>query len=152
MAQVIDSKKKKLSLQEIVQISAANTESEYTPEQVMGAFLKELTMPGSIVMQIGNTLFVAHRSEQDPKVAMMRGLNADTPQNYMENSEEFAKTAYKDYKIQTIVSDFTDPALAKIFAYVGRNKPKDMGYKLQRSADGKTYRAIAKLGPDFKDK
>lgn len=152
MAQIVDSKQQKLGLQEIVKIAAQNTESEYTPEQVMGALLKELTMPNSIVVQIGNTAFVAHRTEKDPTVAMMRGLNADTPQNYMENSEEFAKVAYNSYKIDTIVSDFTDPSLINIFAYVGRNKPKDMGYQVQKSKDGKMYRVTAKLGPDLGNK
>lgn len=152
MAQFVDSSQQKLGMQEILEIAAENTNSQYTKEQVFGALLKELTMPNSIIVQIGNTLFVAHRAEKDPGTVMMRGLNADTPQNYLTNSEQFADVAYKKYHIDTLVSDFTDPALLNIFSYVGRKKPKNMGFQVQRSTDGKTYRVIAKLGKPRKAK
>ena len=149
MAQLVDSSQQKLSMQEIIKIAAQNTKEEYTPEQVMGSIYKELTMPQSLIIQIGNTIFLVHRQESDPTIGVMRALNADTPQNYLSNSEEFAKMAYDQYRIDTIVSDFKDPSLINIFAYVGRNKPANMGYEVQRSTDGKTYRAIAKLGPEL---
>ena len=149
MDQLTDSKQQKLSMQQIIEFAAAHTKSEYSKEQVVGAILKELTMPGSAVIQLGNTIFLVHRSEKDPTIAMMRALNADTPQNYLESCEKFAGMMYKDYKIDTIVSEYTDPTLNNIFAYVGRNKPAGMGYKIDKLADGKTFRAVAKLGPEL---
>lgn len=150
MGQLTDSNQKKLSMQQIIEFAAANTKSEYTKEQVYGSILKELTTEGSIVMQIGNTVFLAHRAKQDPSVALMRALNADTAQNFLEHCEEFADRMYNDYEIDTIVSQYTDPALNKIFAYVGRNKPKNMGYMIHKLSDGKTYQATANLGPSRK--
>ena len=50
----------------------------------------------------------------------------------------------------TIVSQYTDPTLNKIFAYVGRNKPENMGYMIHKLSDGKTYQATANLGPSRK--
>lgn len=149
MAQLVDSNQQKLSMQEVINIAVENSKETYTKEQVFGAILKELTMPGSLVMQLGNTIFLVHRSEKDPTIAMMRALNADTGQNYLNHCEEFADTAYNKYKIDTIVSDYTDPTLNNIFAYVGRNKPAGMGYKIDKLADGKTFRAVAKLGPEL---
>lgn len=149
MAQLVDSNQQKLSMEEIIKIAAQNTKEDYTPEQVMGAIYKELTMGGSLVLQLGNTLFLVHRAPQDPTTAMMRALNADTAQNYLINSEKFAQIAYKQYKIDTIVSEYTDPTLNNIFAYVGRNKPENMGYQIDQLSDGKTFRAIAKLGPEL---
>lgn len=149
MAQLVDGKQQKLSMQEIIKIAAQNTKEDYTPEQIMGSIYKELTMPQSLVIQIGNTIYLVHRQESDPTIGVMRALNADTPQNYLTNSEEFAKMAYDKYQIDTIVSDFKDPSLINIFAYVGRNKPVNMGYEIQQSKDGKMYRAIAKLGPEL---
>ena len=149
MAQLVDSNQKKLSMQEIVDIAVQNTKSEYTKEQVLGSIYKELTKAGSLVVQLGNTIFMVHRVEQNPSIALMRALNADTAQKYLENAEQFAKMAYNDYQIDTIVSQYTDPALSKIFAYVGRNKPAGMGYKIDKLADGKTFRAVAKLGPEL---
>lgn len=149
MGQLTDSNQEKLSMQQIIEFAAANTKSEYTKEQVYGSILKELTMEGSAVLQIGNTVFLVHRSTQDPTIAMMRALNADTPQNYLDHCEEFAQRMYNEYKIDTIVSEYTDPTLNNIFAYVGRNKPAGMGYKIDKLADGKTFRAVAKLGPEL---
>jgi hypothetical protein len=149
MDQLTDSKQKKLSMQQIIEFAAAKTASEHTKEQVYGSILKELTMPGSLVMQIGNSVFLAHRSQKDPTIAMMRALNADTAQNYLENCEQFAEKAYKEYRIDTIVSEYTDPTLNHIFAYIGRNRPENMGYKIDRMADGKTFRAVAKLGKPY---
>lgn len=146
MAELVDSNTKKLKMDEIVKIAAQNTKSEYSFNQVYLSIMKELTMQGSVVIQLGNTLFIIHRTE-DPKIGYMRALNADTAQNYMTNSEQFAKIAYDKYNLDTIVSDYTDPTVSNIFAYVGRNKPADMGFKIQKSKDGKTFRAIAKLGP-----
>lgn len=149
MDQLTDSKQEKLSMQQIIEFAAAKTASEYTKEQVYGSVLKELTLPGSLVIQLGNTIFLAHRSKQDPTIAMMRALNADTAQNYLESCEQFAQMAYNEYKIDTIVSEYTDPTLNSIFAYVGRNRPAGMGYKIDKLADGKTFRAVAKLGPEL---
>ena len=150
MAQLVDSNQKKLSMQEIIDIAAEMTKSEHTKEQVLGAIYKELTMDGSIVVQIGNTIFMVHRAPTKPSTALMRALNADAAQKYLDNSEEFAKMAYNEYGIDTIVSQYTDPTLSKIFAYVGRNKPKGMGYAVHKLPDGKTYQAVAKLGPPKK--
>lgn len=146
MDQLVDSKQEKLQLQDIVRIAAKNTKSKYNFNQVFLSIMKELTMKGSIVIQLGNTIFVIHRAE-DPSVGYFRALNADTAQNYMDNAEQFAKIAYNKYHLDTIVSDYTDPSITNIFEYVGRNKPADMGFKIQKSTDGETYRAIAKLGP-----
>ena len=152
MAQLVDSDQQKLNMQQIIDIAVQNTKSEYTKEQVLGSIYKELTLPGSLVVQIGNTIFMVHRSEKDPSIALMRALNADAAQKYLENSEQFAKMAYDEYHIDTIVSQYTDPALSKIFAYVGRKKPKNMGYMIHKLSDGKTYQATANLGPSRKSK
>lgn len=133
-------------MEDIVKIAAKNTKSEYKFDAVYLSIMKELTMKGSVVIQLGNTVFVVHRTE-DPRVGYFRALNADTAQNYMTNAEQFAKIAYDKYHLDTIVSDYTDPTITNIFQYVGRNKPDNMGFKIQKSSDGKTFRAIAKLGP-----
>jgi hypothetical protein len=149
MAELVDSNQKKLSMQEIVDISVQNSKEQYTKEQVLGAIYKELTLPGSAVIQLGNSLFLVHRSKTDPTIGIMRALNADLGQNYLESCEKFAGMMYNEYKVDTIVSDYTDPTLNNIFAYVGRNKPAGMGYKIEKLADGKTFRATAKLGPEL---
>lgn len=148
MVQLVDSKQQKLDMQKIIEIAAKNTKSKFSFPQVHGTILKELTMKGSLIIQIGNTLFIAHRTQSDPTTAVMRALNADTGQNFLESSEKFAKMAYNEYQIDTIVSYYEDETLNNIFAYVGRDKPADMGYQIDTLQDG-SYRAIAKLGPEL---
>jgi len=147
MEQLVDSNQQKLKMDEIIKIAAKNTKSKYTFNQVYLSIMKELTMAGSIVIQLGNTIFLVHRSEKNPRYAMMRGLNADTPQNYLKNSEEFAQIAYQKYNIDVIVSQYTDPTLNNIFAYVGRNKPQDMGFNIRKLPNDEGFEATAKLGP-----
>lgn len=147
MEQLVDSNSKKLGLEEIVKIAAANTKSEYSFNQVFMSIMKELTLKGSIVIQIGNTIYVMHRASKNPYYAVMRALNADTAQNYLTNSEQFAKMAYDKYNVDVIVSQYTDPTLNKIFEYVGRNKPANMGFNIVKAKDGKSFLATAKLGP-----
>lgn len=145
MTTQIDSNERRLTLQDIIKIAAQNTKSKYSFEQVYLSIVKELSMADSIVIQIGNTVFLTHRSKTHPRTAWMRALNADTPQNYLTNSEKYAQMIYSKYGIDIIVSDYEDPALNQIFAYVGRNKPANMGYNIQKLQDG-SYRATAKLG------
>lgn len=148
MSQLVDSTKQKLTIKPIVEIAAKNTKSKYSFNQVFLALMKELTMPDSILMQIGNTIFITHRSEKDPRYALMRALNADTAQNYMTSAEQYAKIIYDHYGIDVIVSQYDDQALNKIFAYVGRNKPANMGFNIVRGkGEGSKYIATAKLGP-----
>lgn len=147
MDQLVDSKQQKLKMEDIVKIAAKNTKSKYTFNQVYLSIVKELTLPDSIVIQIGNTLFLLHRSKKDPYYAAMRALNADTAQNYLDNSQEFAKMAYDKYSIDVIVSHYEDPALNKIFQYIASKKPANMGYNIVKSEDGKSFIATAKLGP-----
>jgi len=147
MDQLVDSKQQKLKMEDVIKIAAKNTKSKYTFNQVFLSIIKELTLPDSIVIQIGNTLFLLHRSKQDPFYAAMRALNADTAQNYLDNSQEFAKMAYDKYNIDVIVSHYEDPTLNKIFEYVARSKPANMGYNIVKAKDGKSFMATAKLGP-----
>lgn len=146
MSQMIDSKERRLTLQDIVKIAAENTKSKYSFNQVYLSIMKELTLKNSIIIQIGNTVFITHRSPKNPRYALMRALNADTARNYLENAENYAKQIYDKYGIDVIVSQYTDPALNKIFAYVGRNKPANMGYNIKKTTDG-GFQATAKLGP-----
>lgn len=147
MAQLVDSKQQTLDMQKIIEIAAQNTKSEYSFNQIFVSIMKELTLKNSIVMQIGNTVFISHRSPTSPRYAYMRALNADTAQNFLENCEKYAKLAYDNYDIDVIVSQYSDPILNQIFAYVGRSKPANMGYHIIKSPDGKEFLATAKLGP-----
>lgn len=136
---MVDSQHQELSAEEIVDIAAQNTGSKYSPEQVRAAVMAETREPDTLVLRQGNTLFIVHRSEKDPSVAVFRALNADTARNYVENSIVFTKTM-KSMGFKAMVSIFYDESVLNIFKYISQNPPfPGMGYKVQRTSDDGFY-------------
>ena len=93
MTAVVDSKHQELSNQEIIQIAAQETGSQYSPEQVTASIMAETHEAGAIMMREGNTLFIIQKSPNNPEVGVFRALNADTAQNYLQNSMVFIQAA-----------------------------------------------------------
>lgn len=142
---LVDSSQQKLQMQEIVQISVQQTKSQYDPKTAFLALIKETTLPGASVLQIGNTLFITHRSE-DPRQGFFRALNADTAQNYLQNSVEFTERAYTELGFDILTTEFQDPTLLNIFKYIGKDEPENMGYRVEQAKDGSMYRVTVTLG------
>lgn len=144
---MVNSKHQQLSNEEIVDIAAQNTGSQYSPEQVRAAVMAETREPNTLVLQQGNTLFVVHRSEKDPSVAVFRALNADEARNYVENSIVFTKTM-KSMGFRAMVTTFYDPSILNIFKYISQNPPfPGMGYQARRIKNGGFYVTV-NLGSD----
>lgn len=142
---VVDSKYQELSNEEIIQIAAQDTGSPYSPEQVQAALVAEAQTEGAILMREGNTLFVVHRYPQDPEIAVFRALNADTADNYLQNSVVFTE-AMKAAGFRAMITTFYDETLLNIFKYIGRDKPQGMGYQVSRLPDGQ-LRVVVQLRP-----
>lgn len=138
---IVDSEKKKLPMAEIIKNAAEDMKSKYPPNAVFLSIMKEATMPSAIVIQMGNTVFVGHDCTK--RILSFRALNSDTANNYLKNSEKFAANMYKE-GFDYMTTHFTDPTLLKIFKYVGRNKPKNMGYQVRKVED--EYVVTTKLG------
>lgn len=145
---MIDSKHQQLSSEEIVNIAAQNTGSPHSPEQVQAAIASELRAPETVCIREGNTLFVVHRSEMKPDIAVFRALNADTPENYLKSSVVFTETM-KSMGFRAMVTTFYDESLLNIFRYIGKDKPKGMGYQVSRLQDG-ALRVVVQLRPSVK--
>ena len=142
---LVDSSQQKLQMQEIVKIAVEETHSEYDPQTAFLALIKETTLPDTSVLQIGNTLFIAHRSE-NPREGFFRALNADTAQNYLQNSIEFTERAYTELEFDVLVTQFEDPTILNIFKYIGKDQPENMGYRVQQAKDNGMYQVILTLG------
>jgi hypothetical protein len=142
---MIDSKHQQLSSEEIVNIAAQNTGSPYSPEQVQAAIASELRTPETVCLREGNTLFIVHRSKKNPDIAVFRALNADTPENYLQSSVVFTETM-KSMGFRAMITSFYDESLLNIFRYIGKDKPKGMGYKVAQLKDGK-IQVLVQLRP-----
>lgn len=142
---LVDSKQQKLEMQEIVKTSVEETKSKYDPKTAFLAIIKETTIPDTEVLQIGNTLFIVHPSE-DKRQGIFRALNADTAENYLQNSVEFTERAYSQLGFDVLTTQFEDPAILNIFKFIGKDKPANMGYRVQQNKDGSMYQVTVTLG------
>ena len=119
---VVDSKKKRLSNKEIIETSAKETHSPYTPEQVYAAVLAEAHGPNTIVIREGNTLFIINYDPNDHTQGFFRALNADTAANYLKNSIIFVKAA-GTMGFKLLVTQFKDRNLITLFKGLLRRPP-----------------------------
>lgn len=145
MTSVVDSKHQQLSTDEIISIAAMETGSTYSFEQGKAALAAEVHEAGAVMLRQGNTLFILHKDQRDPTVAVFRALNADTAQNYIKNSAMFLKAA-ASMGFRILVTQFKDEGLLSIFKAINRNRPlPQLGYVVQKTADG-GYRVTVSLG------
>ena len=138
-----DSNQKMLSVMEILQESAQQTGVNRPFEQALQMLKIELSMPQIWKCREGNTLFIVHKSAH-PGWGYFRALNADTAQNYVENSRKFIAAAYKA-GFDNLVTQFEDPSILNIFKIIARTSPSNMGYDAKRTNSG-GYQVSVKLG------
>ena len=144
MVEMVDSQQQELSPEDIVAIAALNTDAGIDRQQAIQMINAELQMEDTLFIRQGNTLFILHKAA--PRVGWFRALNADTANNYLENSVEFIKACYK-MGFDTVASTFDDPAIIAIFRYISKNPPNpDMGYEIQTMDDG-SFMGTIKTGP-----
>lgn len=142
--QMVDSKQQELTPEEIIGIAGMNTDAGMPYGMLMQVITKELNMPNTLFIRQDNTLFIMHKAK--PRVAFFRALNADTAENFLENSNEFIKACYK-MGFDTVATEFTDPSLLNIFRAISRNPPNpEMGYKVQETENGGYYVTV-QCGP-----
>lgn len=143
---VVDSKTRKLDAKEIVHIAAEETGSKYTKQQVEAAVLAEMNMPDAIPLREGNTMFIIHYLPKQKDRGMFRVLNADTAVNYLNNTKTFLKAAgLMGFKI--LVVQFESPEPLTLFKKIMRDPPfTGMGYTIEKSKDGRQYRATINMG------
>ena len=118
---MVDSNQQELPTDQIVKIAAENTRSPYEFKQVYLTFVSELGMEGVAIYRFGNTIFIIHRSESKPEYGMFRALNADTAENFVENSKKFADQAYAD-GFKALKTQFSDPSILNLFKMIGREQ------------------------------
>lgn len=144
MVEMVDSQQQELSPEDIVAIAALNTDAGIDRQQAIQMINAELQMEDTLFIRQGNTLFILHKAA--PRVGWFRALNADTANNYLENSVEFIRACYK-MGFDTVASTFEDPTIIAIFRYISKNPPNpDMGYEIQTMDDG-SFMGTIKTGP-----
>lgn len=111
---------------------------------MLTGILQELSEPNVKTKKFGNTLFEVIMGDGDQ--AFFKAFNADTGENFVDNSKLFTVWARKVLNLRTLVTEFEDEALEKLFKVISMNPPMPgMGYQVMKTNTGKT-RIVLNLG------
>jgi len=144
MAGMVDSKQRQLNSAEIIDIALKNTRSKLKPEVAFPAILTEMNQPNTDVKQMGNTLFVLHKGQNDQ--AFFKALNADIARNFVENSRKYVMYAKNQLGLKILVTQFEEPAISTLFHAISKKPPMpNMGFKEYKTTTGMN-RIVLNLG------
>lgn len=113
----VDSTKKLLEPPQIILQFAHQYPGNHPVQAVVAAISDELNMPDADAIQFGNTVFISHYTEGDQDAVLMRAMNVDTAENYVDNTENYVVYAY-GRGVKTIVTVFNDPAIESLIKTV----------------------------------
>lgn len=122
MMETVDSKKQKLSLQEIIvrSLHAQKDRLSVPIDHAMLQLVAELQMPGSEAIQFGNTVFVSHYGAESA-TCVMYALNADTAKNYISNGELYVRHLMKK-GMKGFVTSYDTESFGVPFKQIEKNK------------------------------
>ena len=156
---VVDSTKTKLSVPEILMrsVDQANTGSDMDKLPLptkMAVVAKQIAMPGSEVVHVGNSVFVGNIGEGNLKTHMhFYGNNLDTGANYVKNIVKFIEKL-KQKGITHATTDIT-PNPPKIIDIVNKviDQLNELGMQafLGANKDKTYYRLYVRLAPKTKE-
>lgn len=136
MEKVVDSKKTQLTMQDIIvrRVYDEKDKLPMPPDQMIVLIVKELEMPNSEAVTLGNTVFLSHYTP-DGTGAFVRMLNVDTAKNLENNGESFLRHL-KNRGVQTFVSQYDYKGYTKLFA---RLQKRHLGDVITKNVDDGSY-------------
>lgn len=144
MANLVDSTRTKLTVDEIAIIAAENNGAKIHPTAIIEGLKAEMSQPKSLPLRFGNTLFLCHLGKNRSGVCKI--FNADTASNIISNGEKWASTLYK-VGFDFILCEFKDPTMLHLFkALVSYPKRKGMAYQVLEKQSGRKL-VVFSLGP-----
>ena len=141
MMETVDSKKQKLSLQEVIvrSLHAQEKQLDRPVDQALLLITQEVDMPGAEAIQFGNTVFISHYAKESPLCAMY-ALNVDTAKNYIHNGELYVRHLMKR-GIQGFVTSYQTESFGVPFRQIQKNK---LGI-VETVKTGKRFTTVVKL-------
>ena len=149
---MIDSRKKKLSISEIInQVAYSEPTKDVPPYAVILSIIKEGSLPNTEVKQYGNTVFVTHFSE-DRDLAIGRALNFDVANNFVNNGEKYMRDLVKNGTTK-FVTQFEQKSFARAFMALNKGPiTTEMKIHLFDLKDGQTQVRISLKGDLIKER
>lgn len=147
MPTVVDSKEKPLTAPEIITLFASELNNTgYPLPHVLAAVARELELPNTDQVQIGNTVFIGHRGKGKHKNVMEgRALNVDTAQNFLRAGLKYLAYLQKR-KVKYYRTDFQPQEYVSAFKF-WHNKTRDTDTEIDVvQLDTGGYRAFVLIG------
>jgi hypothetical protein len=151
MQTVVDSKKRLLSVSEIISRSAIEVTPDVNPTILLGTITAEMTLPTADVVQIGNTVFLGHRSKEGKNTGKMfgRAFNLDTARNFVTNGFKYFTYLQKN-GITHYTTEFSNPMYLNAFKILKRRleqlDTKVYIARYESEENGVGYLAFGKIG------
>ena len=146
--QMINSKEKLLKMPEIILISAQDIGTDGIPlPSALLSLAKEGIAPSADIVQVGNTVFLAHRGKGKHKNMMFgRAFNADVARNYIKNFVEYFKYL-KNKGITHYSAQFNGERMRDLLNIVGQNiQDITTKFLIARTKRENTYRLMVSFG------
>tara|TARA_R100001082_G_scaffold22658_1_gene10937 strand:- start:14585 stop:15037 length:453 start_codon:yes stop_codon:yes gene_type:complete len=146
--EMVDSKEKLLNAANIITIAAKDLGTGGIPlPSALASVAKEGTLSSADTVQVGNTVFLAHRGKGKNKNKMFgRAFNADTARNYINNLVKYFNHL-KNKGITHYSAQFNGEKMRNLLNIVGQNI-QDIATKfmIARTKQEGTYRVMIAFG------
>lgn len=139
MIYMLDSKHKKLSMQEVMvrAMYAIKNKLDRPVDQALLLLLEELQMPNSEAIQFGNSVFITHYATESNTCAMYV-LNVDTAKNLLKNGELYVRYLLKKGMIGFVTS-YDAEGYSNLFKQIEK---KHLGFVDTWKSDNKYVTAV----------
>lgn len=140
--EVIDSKQKQLTLQEVIVHAVHNYQGQMDipVANALLLIMEELKLPNSEAIQFGNSVFITHYNK-GKTAAVMRVLNVDTAKNMLANIEPYIRRLLQ-LGVEELVTTYTQKSFEMFLREV--EKRKIGTYKVKQFKDN-YYAAVIKM-------
>ena len=127
--------------------------SGYPPEVVVATLAKEMDMPNSDRVQIGNTVYLGHRGKGDNEDLMVgRAFNMDTGEMFVRNGLKYVEYMYRK-GIRRYVTQYDGDTFDAAFrVFIRKAEPAGLDIQIHKRDNDKTTVTVdmTKYDGDFK--
>lgn len=145
MQTIVDSNEKLLNGPEIIATAATELMPDTDPSVLLYTIAAETTLPSADLVQIGNTVFLAHRGKGEHKNKLVgRAFNLDTGRNFVDNVIKYT-TYIKEKRYTHYTTTFNNPSYVNAFRILDRHADKLGIQVMVNKHRGNAYVAYIKL-------
>lgn len=135
----VDSKEQMLDVNQLIQDGYENDPDPTLPLELQyPRFVQERTIPNSLFLRYGNTIFIMHGDQKKAGLASMRIINADTDENFVQSLYQCLIDAYKDGFYFIVVRNPSEVLLSSLEIIQAQPPFNGTTFRVDKDSDGMT--------------